>query len=213
LTGFRELPEHALSGLADDALIDYLRAAREAGRHDAMKAAVAVLVFGYHDTLMNRARLKLPDPDVADVVSETLASAIASAFDGSSVGEFKSWLHTILSRRIADYHDARTRRPKTAPLAGEHLGDDEVWGAEPSEPFEGDALHARGCLEQAYCELERDSHRAVIDLYVLRAHSAAETAELVGESMTEANVHQIASRFQRRFKQLLEEGSDTGGEP
>jgi RNA polymerase sigma factor (sigma-70 family) len=213
LTGFRELPEHALSGLADDALIDYLRAAREAGRHDAMKTAVAVLVFGYHDTLMNRARLKLPDPDVADVVSETLASAIASAFDGSSVVEFKSWLHTILSRRIADYHDARTRTPKTAPLPGEHLGDDEVWGAEPSEPFEGDALHARGCLEQAYCELERDSHRAVIDLYVLRAHSAAETAELIGEGMTEANVHQIASRFQRRFKQLLEEGSDTGGEP
>jgi hypothetical protein len=31
--------------------------------------------------------------------------------------------------------------------------------------------------------------------------------------MTEANVHQIASRFQRRFKELLEEGSDTGGEP
>jgi RNA polymerase sigma factor (sigma-70 family) len=213
LTAFRELPEHALSGLDDDALIDYLRAAREAGRHDAMKAAVAVLVFGYHDTLMNRARLKLPDPDVADVVSETLASAIASAFDGSSVGEFKSWLHTILSRRIADYHDARTRTPKTAPLPGEHLGDDEVWGAEPSEPFEGDALHARGCLEQAYCELERDSHRAVIDLYVLQAHSATETAELIGDGMTDANVHQIASRFQRRFKQLLEEGSDTAGEP
>ena len=213
MTGFRELPEHALSGLADDALIDYLRRARDAGRHDAMKAAVAVVVFGYHDTLMNRARLKLPESDVADVVSETLASAIASAFDGSSVGEFKSWLHTILSRRIADYHDARTRTPKTAPLPGEHLGDNEVWGAEPSEPFEGDALHARGCLEQAYRELDRDSHRTVIDLYVLQAHSAADTAELIGNGMTEANVHQIASRFQRRFKQLLEEGSDTGGEP
>ena len=212
MSAFRELPEHALSGLADDALIDYLRVARAAGRHDAMKAAVAVLVFGYHDTLMNRARLKLPEPDVADVVSETLASAIASAFDGSSVGEFKSWLHTILSRRIADYHDARTRTPRTAPLPGDHLGDEDVWGEEPSEPFEGDALHARGCLETAYCELDRDSHRAVIDLYVLRAHSAADTAALIGEGMTEANVHQIASRFQRRFKQLLEDGSDTGGE-
>ena len=213
MTGFRELPEHALSGLADDALVDYLRGAREAGRHDAMKAAIAVLVFGYHDTLMNRARLKLPDVDVADVVSETLASAIASAFDGSSVGEFKSWLHTILSRRIADYHDARTRMPRTAPLPGEHLGDDEVWGDEPSDPFEGDALHARSCLEAAYSELERDGHRAVIDLYVLGPNSAADTAALIGDGMTEANVHQIASRFQRRVKELLEEGSDTGGEP
>ena len=195
-------------------LIDYLRAAREAGRHDAMKAAIAVLVFGYHDTLMNRARLKLPEADVADVVSETLASAIASAFDGSSVGEFKSWLHTILSRRIADYHDARTRMPKTAPLPGEHHGDDEVWGDEPSEPFEGDALHARGCLEAAYSELENGTATgAVIDLYVLGPNSAAETAALIGDGMTEANVHQIASRFQRRVKELLEEGSDTGGEP
>jgi DNA-directed RNA polymerase specialized sigma24 family protein len=213
LTGFREPPQHALSGLADDALIDYLRAAREAGRHDAMKAAVAVLVFGYHDALTNRARLKLPEPDVADVVSETFASAIASAFDGSSVGEFRSWLHTILSRRIADYHDARRRTPKTAPLPGEHHGEEAVWGEEPSDPFEGDALHARGCLEIAYRELERDSHRAVIDLYVLGPNSAADTAALIGDGMTEANVHQIASRFQRRFKELLEEGSDTGGEP
>jgi DNA-directed RNA polymerase specialized sigma24 family protein len=213
LTGFREPPQHALSGLADDALIDYLRAAREAGRHDAMKAAVAVLVFGYHDALTNRARLKLPEPDVADVVSETFASAIASAFDGSSVGEFRSWLHTILSRRIADYHDARTRTPKTAPLPGEHHSEEAVWGEEPSDPFEGDALHARGCLEIAYRELERDSHRAVIDLYVLGPNSAADTAALIGDGMTEANVHQIASRFQRRFKELLEEGSDTGGEP
>jgi len=202
-----------LSGLADDELIDYLRAARGAGRHSAMRAAVAVLVFGYRDTLVGRARLKLPEPDVADVVSETLASAIASAFDGSSVGEFKSWLHTILARRIADYHDARTRTPKTAPLPAEHLGDEDVWGREPSEPFEGDALHARGCLETAYCELDRDSHRAVIDLYVLQAHNAADTAALIGNGMTEANVHQISSRFQRRFKELLEEGGDTAGEP
>ena len=47
---------------------------------------------------------------------------------------------------------------------------------------------------------------------MLGAHSAADTAALIGDGMTEANVHQIASRFQRRFKQLLE-GSDTGGQP
>jgi len=84
-----------------------------------MKPAIGVLAFGYWDNLVNRARLKLPESDVEDVVSEAIASAIVSAFDGSSVGEFRSWLHTILSRRIADYHEARSRRPKTAPLPGE----------------------------------------------------------------------------------------------
>jgi RNA polymerase sigma factor (sigma-70 family) len=211
LADFRELPEHRLNDLDDEALVEYLRAAREAGCHEAMKPAVAVLVYGYHETLRNRARLKLPDGEVDDVVAETMASAVASFFGGSSVGEFKSWLHTILSRRIADFHEARKRSPKTAPLPSEHQGEDEVWGREPAVPFEGDAQHARDCIRRAYEELDNDRHRRVIDLYLLGPHSAAEAAELVGDGMSEANVHQIASRFQRRVKELLEGGSDTSG--
>jgi RNA polymerase sigma factor (sigma-70 family) len=211
LADFRELPEHRLNDLDDEALVDYLRAAREAGCHEAMKPAVAVLVYGYHETLRNRARLKLPDGEVDDVVAETMASAVASFFGGSSVGEFKSWLHTILSRRIADFHEARKRSPKTAPLPSEHQGDDEVWGREPAVPFEGDAQHARDCIRRAYEELDNDRHRRVIDLYLLGPHSAAEATELVDDGMSEANVHQIASRFQRRVKELLEGGSDTSG--
>lgn len=211
MADFRELPEHRLNDLDDEALVEYLRAAREAGCHEAMKPAVAVLVYGYHETLRNRARLKLPDGEVDDVVAETMASAVASFFGGSSVGEFKSWLHTILSRRIADFHEARKRSPKTAPLPSEHQGEDEVWGREPAVPFEGDAQHARDCIRRAYEELDNDRHRRVIDLYLLGPHSAAEAAELVGDGMSEANVHQIASRFQRRVKELLEGGSDTSG--
>jgi RNA polymerase sigma factor (sigma-70 family) len=211
LADFRELPEHRLNDLDDEALVDYLRAAREAGCHEAMKPGVAVLVYGYHETLRNRARLKLPDDEVDDVVAETMASAVASFFGGSSVGEFRSWLHTILSRRIADFHEARKRSPKTTPLPSEHQGEDEVWGREPAVSFEGDAQHARDCIRRAYEELENDRHRRVIDLYLLGPDSAAETAALVGDGMSEANVHQIASRYQRRVKELLEEGSDTSG--
>jgi RNA polymerase sigma factor (sigma-70 family) len=199
---FRELPEFELSVLGDEQLIAYLRAARDAARHDAMKPAIAVLVYGYHSTLLNRARLKLPEADVEDVVAEAIVSAIASAFDGRSVGEFRSWLHTILSRRIADYHDARSRRPSTAPLPG---ADEETWGAEPQVAFEGDALHARDCIGRALDELADQRHRQVVDLYVLGPHGAADAARLVGEGMSEANVHQIASRFERRAKELLEE--------
>ena len=78
-----------------------------------MKPAIAVLVYGYWDNLVNRARLKLPDADAEDVAAEAIASAIASAFDGKSVGEFRSWLHTILSRRIADWWEARAQKLDT----------------------------------------------------------------------------------------------------
>ena len=205
MASFQELPEHHLTNLTDDQLVDYLRQAREAGRHEAMRPAIGVLVYGYWGNLVNRARLKLPSvADAEEVAGEAVASAIASAFDGKSVGEFRSWLHTILSRRIADHLESRKRRPRTTPLPSEHAGDEDVWGTEPAVEFEGDALSAQECLRQAYEELENARHRRVIDLYVLGPHPAAETAELMGNEMTEANVHQIASRFHRRVKELLQ---------
>jgi len=206
---FEELSERQLGDLSDEQLVDYLRRAREAGRHDAMKPAVAVLVYGYWDNLVNRARLKLrSDADAEDVAAEAVASAIVSAFDGKSVGEFRSWLHTILSRRIADWWEAKEQKLDKTRLPSEHQGDEEVWGREPSVDFEGEALFARQCVRRALEELEDPRHRRVIDLYVLGRNSAAEAAGLVGDGMTEANVHQISSRFQRRVRELLE-GGDT----
>ena len=64
-------------------------------------------------------------------------------------------------------------------------------------------MHARECVNRAYAELENARHRLVVDSYVFGAHTAAEAAALVGDGMTEANVHQIASRFQARVKELL----------
>ena len=169
-----------------------------------MKPAVAMLVYGYWDTLVNRARLKLrTEADAEEVAAEAMASATASAFDGRSVGEFRSWLHTILSRRIADWWEAREQKLDKTALPSEHLGDEEVWGREPSVEFEGDALFAQECVKQAYEELEDERHQRVIDLYVFGPHPAAEAASLAGSGMSEANVHQIASRFQRRVKELL----------
>ena len=124
---------------------------------------------------------------------------------GNSVGEFRSWLHTILSRRIADYWQKRERTIPTQKLASEHQGSDEVWGEEPSVGFEGDALHAQECVRQALGELP-EAHLEVVQLYVLGPHSATETATVAGDEMTEANVHQISSRFQKRVRELLDEG-------
>ena len=201
LPEFRELPAHRLAGLSDERLVDYLRAAREAGRHDAMRPAVAVLVHGYWDILVHRARLKLrTGADAEEVAAEAAASAIASAFDGRSVGEFRSWLHTILSRRIADWWQKDERSVQTRPLP--QPGDEEFAGYEPAVGFEGDAMHARECVRLTLDE--------VVRLYVLGPHEAAEAAALAGEGMTEANVHQIASRFQKRVRERLEGGHDSG---
>ena len=203
LPDFRELPDRRLEKLSDEQLIAYARAARDAGRHAAMRPAVGVLAYGYWETLVNRARLKLPEADAEQVAGEALESAITSAFDGRSVGEFRSWLHTILSRRIADYWQKRSRTVPTRPLPGP--GDDEFAGREPAVEFEGEALHARECVRRALSELENRAHLRVVELYVFGRHSAAEAARLAGDGMSEANVHQICSRFQRRVRELLED--------
>lgn len=205
MANFKELSDHLLQTLSDEGLVAYIRAARDAANHDAMKPAVAVLAYGYWDSLVNRARLKLPESDAEQVAGEALESAIVSAFHGTSVGEFRSWLHTILSRRIADYWQKRERAVPTQRLASEHQGSEEVWGDEPSVDFEGDALHAQECVRAALAELP-EAHLRVVRLYVLGPHSAVEAAALAGDGMTEDNVHQISSRFQRRVRELLDDG-------
>jgi RNA polymerase sigma factor (sigma-70 family) len=208
LPGFRELPAHRLAALSDEQLVEYLREARAAGRHDAMRAAIAVLVHGYWDVLVHRARLKLrTDADAEEVAAEAVAGAIASAFDGRSVGEFRSWLHTILSRRIADWWQKDERTIATRPLP--QPGDEDFAGTEPAVGFEGDALAARESVRRALEELPA-AHREVVRLYVLGPHPAAEAASLAGGGMSEANVHQIASRFQKRVRELLEAGHHSG---
>jgi RNA polymerase sigma factor (sigma-70 family) len=181
-----------------------MQAARAAGRADALKRPLAILVFGYMDTVTQRVRLKVPDEDVEDVAAITLESAISSAFDGRSIGEFRSWLHTIVDRRIADYHRRKEGKPKPRSLPADHLGDEEAWGDEPAEEFD-EAVDAKRALKQAHAELS-DEHRRVVDLYILGPFSARDAAAKV-EGMSEANVHQIASRFQKRFRELLEPGN------
>src|SRR3954469_7077599 len=109
---FRALGERELVGLRDDALIAYVRTARSAG-HGSAWDALAVLVYGHWHNVARRVALKVPPSAVEDVTSDVLVSAIQSAFDGSSEGEFHVWLRTITARRIADFH-RRQRAPAVA---------------------------------------------------------------------------------------------------
>ena len=203
--GFRELSDGELDRLDDEELLAYIVGARSADRAEAARRALMFLIHGYWGTLVTRARLKIPSGDVEDVAGEALATAIKSSFDGQSRGEFRVWLDTIIRRRIADYHRRREGQPEQVPLLSEHETDDEVWGAQLAIPFEGTAIDVERAQEQAYTELEKDEHRQVIDEFIYNDRPAREVAEEI-PGMTEANVHQIASRFRKRIREILEAG-------
>jgi DNA-directed RNA polymerase specialized sigma24 family protein len=212
LAHFRPLPDHELDHLDDDRLIDYVRQARAEGATTEVGRAVARLAFGYERTVRRRVSLRIPAERVDEVAWAVIESALKSAFDGSSQGEFRSWMGTIIQRRVADYWKKHGGDPRLVPLVGEHEREDDVWGEEPAvEGPEPGVLDLRDAIERALSEFERDDHRRVIEEAIFNDRPSAEVAAEI-EGMTAANVDQIKSRFRKRVRELLEDDGDTPSE-
>lgn len=201
-----ELQRHS-----SDDLIAYIRTAAADGHADRAQEALAVLSFRHFDDVVRRVSMRVPRQDVEDIAMVAITEAIRSAFDGTSIGEFVNWLHTIVDRRgIADYHRNREREPKTAPLPTEHLGEDDVWGEEPAVSDEAGAVVVQSVIDECLTMLS-DSHRDAVELNVFDDIDAAATATLVNEhfpdletAMSQANVHKIVSRFRESVRDRLE---------
>lgn len=203
---FRRLRDHELDRLSDEELIAYLRAAREQGTNADATLALRILVFGYHGILERRARMKVPRERAEDVAAEALVSAVAGEFRGESIGEFRSWLNTIVDRRVADFH--RRKRLDEQPL-----DPDDEQGNGSSVPSQSDAtgaIETRAVIDSVLLGLS-DVHRYVVERNVLDGCSARETAaetveafEWMDQPMSESNIHQIASRFRRDLRRALE---------
>ena len=136
-----------------------------------------------------------------------LCRAIAAAFDGSSVGEFRSWLHTIVDRTAVDFFRRAERRPKETILPSEHAGEEDVWGAEPSIEGEAGAVELRIIVEEVL-ETFNEKHGLVIELHVFGGLTAGEVCDRI-DGMSEDNVAQIASRFRAKLRARLEPGGGT----
>jgi RNA polymerase sigma factor (sigma-70 family) len=202
---FKPLPDHELQRLGDDQLIAYLRDARAAGEFAAGRRALMFLVYGYERDVTRRLSIRLPAHAVDDVAHDALVRAIAAAFDGTSVGEFRSWLHTIVDRAAVDYYRRAERRPKESILPSEHGGEEEVWGAEPSIDSDAGAVELRIIVEEVL-ESFNEIHRSVIELHVFGALTAAEVCDRI-EGMSVDNVAQIASRFRAKLRARLDPDS------
>jgi RNA polymerase sigma factor (sigma-70 family) len=199
---FRPLTDHELDQLTDDELIAYVREASNAGDTSAAKRALAILVYGYAGIVQRRVALGIPREAVEEVADEALVRALGAAFDGSSIGEFRSWLNTITDRTRADWYRRRKRRPAEALLPSEHLGEEDVWGGEPATADEAGAVELGMVVDEVMVALSA-THRSVIELHVLDGLPAAEVCKRV-DGMTPDNVAQIASRFRKRLREAID---------
>ena len=215
MSNFEPKTEHELTRLTDEALLEYYGAARGA-EHPSDKTALAILVWRYFDVAHRRCLLKVPESDAEDVAKEAVVSAITSSLEGRSMGEFKSWLHRIIGRRIADF--TRKPGPDTTLLPEEHADDEDVWGASGFHLPEEGIVGLVELIDRALDGLS-DAHREVIEIFVFEDKDAAETVERVNESfpdldppMSIDNVSQIAKRFRERLRELLEDAEALPGE-
>jgi len=199
---FRTLSDSELERLGDDQLISYIRASRDAGAMAAARRALMLLIYGHADNVRRRLSLRVPAHVLEDLTQEVLVKAIAAAFAGSSVGEFRSWLHTIVERTAADHYRRAQRRPAEAPLPSEQGGDERAWGQEPAVDGEAGAVELRIVVEEVLASFG-EKQRRVIELHVLEGRPAREVCRMI-EGMREDNVAQIASRFRRRLAAALE---------
>jgi len=197
---FRPLPAYELDTLDDDRLIAYIRSADEANEAAEAKHGLGVLVYGRWANVRRRVALKIPSADVDDLTGDIIAAAFESAFDGESVGQFVNWLNTITQRKVADYHRRGPGHTKTVSIDG---GEEGEGGREIEDPGEGDFVETADVIEGVMGALSAP-HRRVVELNVLDGHPAGEVAGRVPD-MTEANVHQIASRFRRDLRAALED--------
>jgi RNA polymerase sigma factor (sigma-70 family) len=206
---FKPLPDHELHQLSDEQLIAYVRDGRAAGELAASRRGLMFLVYGYERDVKRRLSLRLPAHAVDDVAHDALVRAIAAAFDGTSVGEFRSWLHTIVDRAAVDFFRRAGRRPKESILPSEHAGEDDVWGAEPSIDSEAGAVELRIIVEEVL-ETFNEKHELVIDLHVFGGLTAGEVCDRI-EGMSVDNVAQIASRFRDKLRARLDPDSGDQG--
>lgn len=204
---FRPLPDRNLQNLSDEELIAYIRAARDEGQLAHGRRGLAILVFGYERDVKRRLSIKVPKHVVDDLAHDALVKAIAAAFDGSSVGEFRSWLHTIVDRTAVDFFRRAQRRPRETLLPSEHAGEEDVWGAEPMVDGEAGAVELRIIVDEVLGTFN-ERHRAVVELHVFGGLPAAEVCGRI-DGMSEDNVAQIASRFRAKLRARL----DPGGGP
>jgi RNA polymerase sigma factor (sigma-70 family) len=199
---FQPLPDHDLQQLADEPLIAYIRDARDAGELPHGRRGLMFLVWGYERDVKRRVSLKVPAHVVDDVAHDALVKAIAAAFDGTSVGEFRNWLHTIVDRTAVDFFRRAGRRPKEAILPSEHAGEEDQWGAEPSVEAEAEAVELRIIVEKVL-DAFNEKHQLVIELHVFGGLTASEVCDRI-EGMSADNVAQIASRFRAKLRAHLD---------
>lgn len=219
---FRELNDAQLAQLDDERIVEYIRAARQAERGDAVEVATQVLAFKYEEKVLGYVRTRMERfgsavyEEVAEVaLSDTVVAAVG--FRGETLPEFGGLVFRIAALRIADYH--RKKRIDPLPLIFiDHDGEVKTREAPVDDRTDEIAeLSLRvPVFKQCHEELN-PVHREVVRLVRFEGLAHKEVADEINrqfpdtsdDPMTDQNVAQIDSRFTKCLKRGLDDAEGT----
>ena len=216
MSGFEPLDDGRLDRKSDEELVAYVVDAFSAGNYEAGRRAAGIVTWRLEPLVRGRVVARVPTNHCDDVVMNALESFVKSVFRGKVIHSVRAFMATIVQRRIADFHRDREGDPEQLPLAGEHVGEEDSYGAEESVEGETGLIAAKDAIDRVLAS-RSDFHRKVILLYGPEPVGgedlpAREVAERMnsdhGETVSEANVQQIWRRFKVDVDAELSAGED-----
>lgn len=200
---FRVRSDAELQALDDDALIEYICASRDAGELAATRRAVQILTWGLMSMITARMRLRVPGQYLEEASMEAFEKAARGSFRGESIGQFRSWCNAIINGTANDV--LRRHYRERAALGVVASLDDESLHEESRVVSESGAVEL-GLVAEEVLATMNDEHRIVIELHVFEGLTAPEVCEQL-DGMSPDNVAQIASRFRKRMREALDDGT------
>ncbi len=184
-------PAADLAPLADEELV------RRAGQGSL--DAFNTLYERYLPKVYNWVRCVVPEPDVEDVTQETFIAVMKSlrGFRGNS--KFSTWLHTLTSRRVADYYRMRGNAQARASSDLADVENHPAPGASGPNSAENDTLMLRLAIARL-----PERYKDIVRLRFAEGLQFSEIAEISGLSLEATK-----SLFRRAIAALRSEMGET----
>jgi len=139
------------------------------------KEAFLILYNRYLKTVYNRVKSRVPIQDAEDVTQEVFIAVVRSLERFEHRSKFSTWLYTIVSRQIADYHRSAYRHAEREAVSIEEHEGLEIRAREQK-------VDDRVMVQQAMQDLP-DKYREVIMLRFADGLTFAEIASRIGKSL------------------------------
>ncbi len=215
---FFDIPDHVLLGYMDagepNKVIDYIKAAKRAGKEDVVRRGCVLFAFGLKDRIEKFVARKFPSEDRDEVAAGAILEITRTILEKTPPDDpdaLMKWIFTIADRYRAGLYRTnkyRFEREAVANSLDQQLdgGTDRYDLIPGQEDFAFDLVDSVDVFVRALDKIANLKHRLVIYLHVYYDLDAIATCEVLeseyGIHCTPQNVNKIKERYEPIMDQM-----------